>query len=321
MLTKAALSAETLAGVFEQSVDCVKLIGLDGGVMWMNANGMCAMDIDDFCTVGNRHWSSLWPEESAELITDGLTQAATGYVVRFDAYCPTAKGTPRWWNVCISRVDDAQALHAGYLTISRDITEMVMARRALELSVDEMRHRIKNTYAVIGGLLTAFAGDSPEKRQFAREMEKRLVAICRAQTAIFEGDQACDLAELLPALVAPFHSDACSVKVADMPAIQVDAGRAEAIALVLGELAVNATKYGALVAGGSVRVEANTDARALTIIWRELSNAAVATDRREGGQGLGLIGKIVRARGGTFDIEWHSHGLTATVSFPTGARS
>lgn len=49
MLTKANLSAETLLLVLEQTTDCVKLLTLDGTVLWMNANGICAMEIDNFC--------------------------------------------------------------------------------------------------------------------------------------------------------------------------------------------------------------------------------------------------------------------------------
>jgi hypothetical protein len=51
MLKTAAISADALAAVLDQSVDCVKLIGLDGGLRWINSNGLCAMEIDDFAQV------------------------------------------------------------------------------------------------------------------------------------------------------------------------------------------------------------------------------------------------------------------------------
>ena len=59
MLTKADLTAETLASVLEQSADCVKLIGLEGEVIWMNPNGQCAMEIDDFSKIEEQQWSDM----------------------------------------------------------------------------------------------------------------------------------------------------------------------------------------------------------------------------------------------------------------------
>ena len=49
------LWTDELVAKFDQSEDCVKLISLDGTVLWINANGQCAMEIDDFTTVENRH--------------------------------------------------------------------------------------------------------------------------------------------------------------------------------------------------------------------------------------------------------------------------
>ncbi len=117
------LSVEALATEFEESVDCVKLVSLDGRVLWMNANGLCAMEIDDFRSVDNRQWTDLWPEDARRTIRTGLVTAATGQIVRFDAFCPTVKGSARWWDVSISQIGDAGGNPVGYLTISRDISD------------------------------------------------------------------------------------------------------------------------------------------------------------------------------------------------------
>lgn len=124
MTAATKLSIETLASEFGQSVDCVKLIGLDGRVLWMNANGQCAMEVDDFGIIANRQWTDLWPEETRGTIRSGLVTAATGQVVCFDAFCPTLKGSKRKWNVSISSIGDAGGNPAGYLAISRDITNV-----------------------------------------------------------------------------------------------------------------------------------------------------------------------------------------------------
>lgn len=316
MLTEVGLSAETLAAVFERSVDCIKLIGIDGKVRWMNANGLCAMEIDDLCVIENSNWSEMWPTEVQGQIQAGLIGAATGNVVRFNAFCPTTKGNPRWWNVSITRVDDAQQRPAGYLAVSRDITDFELARRSLEISVDEMRHRVRNTYAMIGGLLAGYAIGNPEREMFAREVQERLVAISKAQILFSSNSAPCNLATLIPALVAPFQSERTMVSMNEIPDINVDQGRADAIALVLGELAVNASKHGALAAGGTIRVEAIGSEDDFRIAWQEQSLVAVSSRSRDGGQGLKLIDSIVRARGGKLDIDWQQYGPVVTLAFP-----
>src|SRR6476620_12652580 len=88
-----ALSNDTLAALLDQSLDCIKLIGTDGTVQYMNGNGLCAMEIDDMSMILGRDWDTLWPTDSRPLITDALKRASAGEAVRFDAFCPTAKGS------------------------------------------------------------------------------------------------------------------------------------------------------------------------------------------------------------------------------------
>lgn len=116
------LWTDELVAKFDQSEDCVKLISLDGSVLWINANGQCLMEIDDFAAIENRQWSDLWPEETRAAIRSGMVKAATGQAVEIDAVCPTMKGNDRLWHVSITSVGDIGGNPLGYLSISRDIT-------------------------------------------------------------------------------------------------------------------------------------------------------------------------------------------------------
>jgi PAS domain S-box-containing protein len=124
MPSNAKMSTDALVAEFQNSVDCVKLVGLDGRVLWMNPNGMCAMEIDNFDEINNRQWTDMWPEETRKIIRTGLVTAATGQDVRFEAFCPTVKGTARQWDVSISQIGDVRGNPVGYLAISRDITTL-----------------------------------------------------------------------------------------------------------------------------------------------------------------------------------------------------
>lgn len=314
LLRASALSAETLASVLGQSVDCVKLLSLDGTLLWMNPNGQCALEIDDAAAVIGQRWSALWPVAMQPVIDEALAATLDGTVTRFDAAGLTAKGSPRWWNVCVSLVTGAGGAPAGFLAISRDITEARTGREALEIAVAEMQHRLKNTYAMVGSLLMGFARGNAEHEGFAREMCDRLVALSAAQS-LSANEAPRGIAELIPALVMPFDSPGCPVVVAALPPARMTQGQADAVALTIGELAVNSAKHGALAGGGALRVGATVDADRLAIVWVERSHTAVAASSRPGGRGLQLIDRIVRARGGSLAIDWQSHGLTATLDF------
>lgn len=204
MLQAAPISTQALADVINQSVDCVKLVNTAGDVLWMNANGLCAMEIDDHTAIYGRRWSDLWPEENRQTVNDALAQAHSGEPVRFEAFCPTAKGSPRWWNVTVTAVTAPDGADIGYLAISRDVTEGETQRRALGIAADELRHRLKNTYAMVCGMLNTFALGNPEHEAFARAMNVRLMALGTAQSFFMGPDMPRDVKALLPALIQPF---------------------------------------------------------------------------------------------------------------------
>lgn len=134
------VDSEMLAVFVDQSLDCIKLISPGGTVEYMNRNGLCAMEIDNFSNIFGKTWASLWPIESRALVAKSLIRANKGEDVRFEAFCPTFKGTPRWWDVSVSSVSDSDGKRIGYLSISRDVTE---ARAALE-AAQASEERIKS---------------------------------------------------------------------------------------------------------------------------------------------------------------------------------
>lgn len=309
------LSSVALASVLDQSVDCVKLIGLDGDIRYMNGNGLCAMEIDDFCAVEGQAWADLWPDEARQAIMGAYPQAASGQTVRFRAFCPTAKGSPRWWDVTVSPVTDDSGRHAGYLSVSRDITDTENVREALEIAAAEMKHRLKNTYSMIGSLLIGFAKGNADNEAFASEMAERMGALSTAQALFVSDNVPLELDRLIPALVAPFDRATCPVTIERVSSSIADRGQADAIALVMGELAVNSAKHGALHHGGSLHVTAVEDPGRLTILWVESSNEPVRAHDRSGGQGLRLMERIVRARRGIIAYDWEASGLSVRLTF------
>jgi PAS domain S-box-containing protein len=116
---------------FESSPDCVKILDLHGHLLSMNRNGQCVMEIHDFGGLCGAPWPSLWPRESHDSIQRALEAARSGAQGRFEAFCPTAKGTPKWWDVMVTPIFDSEGQIVRLLSVSRDVTAMRQAREEL----------------------------------------------------------------------------------------------------------------------------------------------------------------------------------------------
>jgi PAS domain S-box-containing protein len=143
-------SEEMNRGLMEGSADCVKVLDLDGRLLLMNAPGLCLMEIDDFGPLCGQVWTKLWPAEANKDIKQALSRARSGAPSSFDAFCPTAKGTPKWWNVTVSPVRDVvEGTIVRLLAVSRDITERKTTERQIALLAREAEHRTKNILSTV----------------------------------------------------------------------------------------------------------------------------------------------------------------------------
>jgi diguanylate cyclase (GGDEF)-like protein/PAS domain S-box-containing protein len=108
--------------VLEASADCIKIIDLNGALEMMNGPGACAMEIDNVEQILGHEWAGMWPEEARKTAAAAIEEARAGRAARFTDYCPTAKGTPKWWDVVVTPMKDEAGEVSRILSISRDIT-------------------------------------------------------------------------------------------------------------------------------------------------------------------------------------------------------
>ncbi|MEH2224846.1 PAS domain-containing protein [Nostoc sp.] len=128
--------------ILDSSSDCIKVLSLDGRLLYMNTGGLCLMEIDDLNSYLNNEWLCFWEGSYRQQAEEAFAATKTGKVSIFSGYCPTVKGTPKWWEVVISPILDASGQLERILLISRDITD----RKKIELLLQESEARLKLAY-------------------------------------------------------------------------------------------------------------------------------------------------------------------------------
>ncbi|MBN3927206.1 PAS domain-containing protein [Nostoc sp. NMS4] len=128
--------------ILDSSSDCIKVLSLDGLLLYMNTGGLCMMEIDDLNCYLNTKWLCFWEGSYRQQAREALAATKTGKVSIFRGYCPTQKGTPKWWEVVVSPILDAFGQIERILLISRDITD----RKKIELLLQESEARLKLAY-------------------------------------------------------------------------------------------------------------------------------------------------------------------------------
>ena len=127
------------AAVARASQDVMRILNMDGVVEYMNEHGLELLEIDRFDANRGRRWQDLWPAKSRGALVAALERARQGEAAEFTAYCPTAKGRPRWWHTLVSPVRDGDGSVVRLLAVSRDVTAEHRREARLELALKRTR--------------------------------------------------------------------------------------------------------------------------------------------------------------------------------------
>lgn len=109
--------------IVEASTDVVKLLDIDGRLMFMNSSGGNALGIDDTALFYGKDWAALWPAAARKAARAAIATAREGGIGRFTKACPTISGELKWWDVVVSPVLGREGQPIKLVAISRDITE------------------------------------------------------------------------------------------------------------------------------------------------------------------------------------------------------
>ena len=205
-----------------------------------------------------------------------------------------------------------------------DIHEQKRQAEQNEILSRELSHRIKNIFAVIGGLVGLSARQEPEHRDFASRLQQRIGSLGRAHEFVrphSEESRPSDLPErlhgVLHEILSPYPALGGGLITICGEDIRIDDRGATPIALMFHELATNSAKYGALsVAEGRVAITTGKVGHDVEIRWEESGGPPVAEPTRHGfGTRLAEL-SIAGQLGGRIEREWAREGLKTVIRVP-----
>lgn len=116
-------SEEYNRSIVQSTEDCLKILTLGGHLLSIGEPGLKLLEIEDFEKVRNTDWTSLWKDSDRKAAIRAVESARAGGTGRFQGFCPTFRGTPKWWDVIVSPINSPTGEPVRLLAVSRDITK------------------------------------------------------------------------------------------------------------------------------------------------------------------------------------------------------
>jgi PAS domain S-box-containing protein len=233
-------------------------------------------------------------------------------------------------SLTVSPIIDTDGTIIGASKIARDISERKRAAEQKDVLIREMSHRVKNAFAVMGGVVAISARTAATPEAMAREIQTRLAALSRAHDLTRPGliDSNTKIGEpmtfhaLVRAIFAPFLESEVSKKAERLtiegPDIPIAEKSVTGLALLIHELATNAVKCGSLSApNGSVRLDLSVADGQLVATWVETGGPLLNGMPQHQGFGSVLAHRIVTGQfGGQLLHDWKPEGLVVRLAVP-----
>jgi PAS domain S-box-containing protein len=219
-------------------------------------------------------------------------------------------------SLTVSPVRDGKGQIVGASKIARDITARKHREAQMAILAREAEHRAKNLLSVVQAIVQLSYADTPEglKGVIAERIRALASVVSLFTDSRWTG---AELHALIAQELSPYDPDGGALCRFDGPELILDPDTAQALALIIHELARNAAKYGALsVPNGRLGVSwSRTQDDQVLLRWIETGGPHVQPSKREGfGTRLmkGLIGDRLK---GTIRFDWRTEGLVCEIAF------
>ena len=114
--------------ILRSSRDCIVVLDLEGHTLEVSPGGIESMEVSDVQAILGLSWLRVWQGDTQDAARAALEAAKAGGTGRFQGFCPTHKGKPRWWDVVVSALPGPNGLPERLVTVGRDITDNTLGQ-------------------------------------------------------------------------------------------------------------------------------------------------------------------------------------------------
>jgi propionyl-CoA synthetase len=314
-------SEEFSSTVLASSADCIKVLDCSGRVEFINEQGLRLLETDDPAIMTGKLWPDMWPEKERPIVQAAIDKANAGETGHFSALYPTAKGTPKWWDILITPMRDSEGRIHKLVATTRDITGAKEAEEQIKLLLCEVNHRAKNMLSVVEAIARQTAAANPD--DFIESFAERVQALSASQDLLVKNEwRGVDLHKLALSQLGHFK-DLIDTRIELRgPPLLVSASAAQALGMALHELATNAGKYGAL-SDRSGRIElcwslepGDGGGETFVISWHERGGPSVRVPASTGFGSVVLCRVAKQSLNAQVELDYASRGLVWRLQCP-----
>jgi PAS domain S-box-containing protein len=215
---------------------------------------------------------------------------------------------------------DSAGRITGAVNMMVDISDRKRAEESQKTLVDELNHRVKNTLATVLSLASNTAREASVPAAIREALESRLIALSRTHDQLTRnGWRSADLRQLIHEILTPYSNGRDQRMAIDGPPVDLTPRQALAIAMVINELASNASRHGSLSRdSGELKIDWSVKWRRanprLRIDWREIGTSPVGRFDRKG-FGMRLIERTIESElSGAIEFHHRKSTLHGVIS-------
>jgi PAS domain S-box-containing protein len=228
----------------------------------------------------------------------------------------TKDGRERLWNFVSSALPTRFDERRLFISVAQDVTDQKAHEEQLHVLMREIDHRARNMLSLVQVIARKTAAREPE--DFIERFTGRIQALAANQDLLARNDwQGVDAEDLVRAELGHFANLVESRVMVHGSPVRLNPAAAQAISLALHELALNASKYGALsTEAGRVDVAWQSEGDVFAMSWTERDGPRVRPPARKG-FGSTVIDSIAgRTLGAEVQLDYAPLGLVWRLTCP-----
>ncbi len=326
-LKRAEAEARKLAAVVAQSKDFIGIAAPDGNVLHVNEAGRRLVGLPDAASVPGTNVLDYFTEASRATVAETVLPAVqrVGWWEGELAFRHRVTNEPIAVLYNIFALSDDHGEPAGFATVTRDLRERKRGEEARDLLIRELSHRIKNIFAVVGGIAALSGRSDPVAKPFVDGFRRRLAALAQAHEYVrphspesLPHEHGQTVLGLMRLILAAYTQDGRERIVIAGDDAPIGDRSATALALIVHEQATNAMKYGGLsTEGGTVTLTGARDGDSYRLTWAEAGGPRVEGKPDRQGFGTILAERSVAGQlDGTLEQDWAPEGLVTRLGVP-----